>query len=409
MARTARVTPKEYIYHILTRGNNRQDIFRDDEYFKKYIELLLRYKEKYVFKLYHYVLMSNHVHLVLETTGKGGTLSEIMKGINLSYAQHYKRRYRHIGHFWQDRYKSILISKDKYLLACGSYVELNPVRAGIVENPKNYRWSSYNAYAYGKTDRVVSEHLIYSELSDDEDERMKKYRDVVKGMLRERSAMRGEMDRRGVYGGEDFLKRVESEYGLSAMISRVGRPKKNENGDNYNRPRFSIFRVSGGHDCFMKGENDMRCKKPAVLFIISLIIFLLSSALSYADWSNVPPPAVSTNWQLNGVSFTSSGDGWAVGTDNTNFRGVLLHYSGGTWSNVLPPAVSANWGLKGVSFTSSGDGWAVGTDSTNSIGVLLHYSGGTWSNVLPPAVSANWELTGVSFQLFRRWLGRWSG
>jgi len=87
--------------------------------------------------------MRNHIHFVLEPTAKGGKLSEIMKGINLSYAQYYKNKHRHIGHFWQDRYKSILISKDNYLLACGSYIELNPVRARIVEDPKDYRWSSY--------------------------------------------------------------------------------------------------------------------------------------------------------------------------------------------------------------------------------------------------------------------------
>ncbi|WP_176227336.1 transposase [Candidatus Hakubella thermalkaliphila] len=72
--------------------------------------MLQKYKEKYKFKLYHYALMKNHIHLVIETTGGSGKLSDIMKGINLSYAQHYKNKYRHIGHFWQDRYKSILIS-----------------------------------------------------------------------------------------------------------------------------------------------------------------------------------------------------------------------------------------------------------------------------------------------------------
>jgi len=77
----------------------------------------------------------------------GGAFSQIMKGINLSYAHHYKNRYKHTGHFWQDRFKSIVISKDEYLLACGSYVELNPVRARMVEDPKEYRWSSYRAKA----------------------------------------------------------------------------------------------------------------------------------------------------------------------------------------------------------------------------------------------------------------------
>ncbi|MCL5421595.1 MAG: transposase [Nitrospirae bacterium] len=139
MPRTARVSPSEHVYHVLTRGNNRQDVFEDEEDFRKYLELLFRYKEKYKFRLYHYALMTNHVHLVIEPSGGGGSLSEIMKGINLTYARHYKRKYNNTGHFWQDRYKSIIISKDDYLLACGSYVELNPVRAKIVEDPKEYK------------------------------------------------------------------------------------------------------------------------------------------------------------------------------------------------------------------------------------------------------------------------------
>src|SRR5450759_5270579 len=131
---------------------------------------------------------------------RGGGLAEIMKGINLSYAQHYKKKYKHIGHFWQDRYKSIIISKDDYLLACGSYVELNSVRARIVTDPKDYRWSSYNTYAYGKNNSFVDEHPIYRVLSEDESERSKKYRELVKGMLLEKDAMTGEMKGRVVYG-----------------------------------------------------------------------------------------------------------------------------------------------------------------------------------------------------------------
>jgi putative transposase len=228
MPRTARIAPKEHVYHILTRGNNRQDIFKDKKDYKKYIEILQRYKERYKFKLYHYVLMKNHVHLVLETIHGGGSLAEIMKGINLSYAQYYKNRYKHIGHFWQDRYKSIIISKDKYLLTCGSYVELNPVRARIVEDPKDYRWSSYNRYAYGKKDTVGDEHPIYKELSEDETERRKRYREFVKGILKEKNAMEGEMARRVVYGSEDFIKNLTREYRVEGVIRPKGRPKKDE-------------------------------------------------------------------------------------------------------------------------------------------------------------------------------------
>ncbi len=228
MPRASRIAPKEYIYHILTRGNNRQDVFKDEKDYRRYIDILQRYKDRYTFKLYHYVLMRNHIHLVLETTERGGSLAEIMKGINLSYVQYYKNKYKHTGHFWQDRYKSIIISKDDYLLACGSYVELNPVRARIVEDPKEYRWSSYNAYAYGKKDFVVDEHPIYRELSKGKTERRKKYREFVKGMIKDKGAMKGEMNRRAVYGSEDFVKEVTREYRVEAMIKPKGRPKKNE-------------------------------------------------------------------------------------------------------------------------------------------------------------------------------------
>ena len=80
MPRTARIAPREYVYHILTRGNNRQDIFKNEKDYRKYIEILQRYKDRYKFKIYHYVLMRNHVHLILEPTERGGTLAEIMKG-----------------------------------------------------------------------------------------------------------------------------------------------------------------------------------------------------------------------------------------------------------------------------------------------------------------------------------------
>jgi len=228
MPRTARIAPKEYVYHILTRGNNRQDIFKDERDYRKYLDLLLRYKERYKFKLYHYVLMRNHVHLVLELTNRGGTLAEIMKGINLSYAQYYKGRYRHTGHFWQDRYKSIIISKDDYLLACGSYVELNPVRAKVVEDPKEYKWSSYNAYAYGKKDGVVDDNPIYRGLSKNEAERRKRYREFIKGMLQGRKAMKGEMDRRLVYGSEAFTAKMKKRYEIEEAIKLRGRPRKDK-------------------------------------------------------------------------------------------------------------------------------------------------------------------------------------
>jgi len=228
MPRSARIAPQEQVYHLLTRGNNRQDVFGEAKDYQTYLEILSRYKERYAFKLYHYVLMTNHVHLILETVERGGTLADIMKGINLSYAQYYKTKYGHIGHFWQDRYKSILVSKDEYLLACGSYVELNPVRAKLSEDPKDYKWSSYPVYAYGKKDRLLDEHPIYQELSTEEKERRKAYREFVKGMLLSRDSMQGEMVGRIIYGNEIFLERIKALLGVEGRVRARGRPKRQE-------------------------------------------------------------------------------------------------------------------------------------------------------------------------------------
>ncbi len=138
MSRQPRIAPPNFIYHVITRGNNKQKTFFEDKDYEYYLHLLDKYKNRYKFALYHYVLMNNHVHLMIEPTEKG-TLSEIMKSINLSYVIYFRKQYGGIGHFWQDRFKSLLISNERYLLKCASYIELNPVKAGFVKNPKDYK------------------------------------------------------------------------------------------------------------------------------------------------------------------------------------------------------------------------------------------------------------------------------
>ncbi len=216
MPRHARIAPKEYVYHILTRGNNLQDVFKTEEDYKRYIDILQRYKECRSLDLFNLIFILDCYKVV-----------EIMKGINLSYVQYYKNKHGHIVHF----YKSILISKDDYLLACGSYVELNPVRARIVDDPKDYKWNSYNAYAYGKKEPTADEYPIYKNLSEDEGERRKKYREFVKGMIKKKGSMKGEMNRRAVYGSDNFIEEAAKEYIVEAVIKPKGRPKKKENED----------------------------------------------------------------------------------------------------------------------------------------------------------------------------------
>ena len=103
--------------------------------------------------------MNNHVHLIIEINNKATDLSKLMKRVNLFYYNHYKRKYGYAGHFWQDRFKSLLIEKSEYLLGCGLYIERNPVRAKIVDSAEKYPHSSYKYYAYGKEDRILDKDM----------------------------------------------------------------------------------------------------------------------------------------------------------------------------------------------------------------------------------------------------------
>lgn len=113
-------------------------------------------------------------------------------------------------------------------MACGSYAELNPVRANLVKDPKDYRWSSYNGYAFWKGDPIIDEHPIYQGLSRNGKERRKAYREFVKAMLVSKNVMKGEMERRVVYGGADFLKKTKQLFGVEETIRTQGRPSKQE-------------------------------------------------------------------------------------------------------------------------------------------------------------------------------------
>ncbi len=227
MPRNGRIAPQGYLYHIISRGNNSQSVFEDERDFRKYLKIIEKYKEKYFFKLYHYVLMSNHTHLILETTEEGGSLSEIMKSINLSYTLYYQIKYGYTGHLWQGRYKSIIVSKDEYLLACGSYVELNPVRARICENPEDYTWSSYLVYAYGEKDLLVDKHPVYDEMGRDEEESKRNYRKFVKEMLEKDKPYESEIENGIIYGNTEFVEEELKKHYTEKVVKPKGRPRKN--------------------------------------------------------------------------------------------------------------------------------------------------------------------------------------
>ncbi len=218
MPRIFRILPETGVFHILTRGNNRQTVFKDERDYKYYLYLLKLYKEEHRFLLYHYCLMTNHVHLILETTSETN-LSKLMKQLNLAYMYHFRKKYHYWGHFWQGRFKSLLIEKDEYLIACGRYVEFNPVRAKIVDNPKDYLWSSYRIYAYGLKDELVDTDPLYEDMGSTAKERQKNYRDSIGTKDKINFNLR-------FLGSDSFINRMEEQFGVKNLRNERGRPVK---------------------------------------------------------------------------------------------------------------------------------------------------------------------------------------
>lgn len=148
MARPPRIEFSGAFYHVIVRGNQRQDIFLDEQDRTEYLSRVSHYKEKTGFVLYSYVLMTNHIHLLIETLKS--PLSRIMQLLNFTYTQYFNRKYGKTGHLFQGRYKAILCDRDEYLLGLVRYIHLNPVRAKIVALPQQYLWSSHSEYLEGK-------------------------------------------------------------------------------------------------------------------------------------------------------------------------------------------------------------------------------------------------------------------
>lgn len=159
MTRSARKKSETGIYHIIVRGINRQEIFHDEEDRKRYLEILARIKKVSGCEIYAYVLMDNHVHLVIKE--KNESIGQIMKRVGTSYAYWYNQKYERIGHVFQDRYKSECIEDDQYLVTVVRYIHHNPVKAEMVKKPEHYKWTSCGTY-YGK--EVVLPDITETEL-----------------------------------------------------------------------------------------------------------------------------------------------------------------------------------------------------------------------------------------------------
>ena len=213
MSRPLRICFANGVFHITSRGNNREKIFLEEKDFLRYKALLRRYRAKFEFKLYAYCLMPNHVHLLIETS-PSGSISKIMHAINTAYAMYFNSKYDHVGHVFQGRFYSSIIDTEHYLLEVMRYMDLNPVRAEIVKRPEEYEWTSYHRCAKGRSDNLVDFHELYENLGEGDRDRQREYRKFVKERMEGGPGLWQPVYAYSIFiGGEDFVSRLTELYG----------------------------------------------------------------------------------------------------------------------------------------------------------------------------------------------------
>lgn len=174
MPRGPRVISASGVYHVMFRGINRMDILKDDQDNEKFLDILQKMNDNCEYETYAYCLMKNHIHLLIKEVND--SISRSMKRIGVSYSYYFNKKYQRVGHVFQDRYRSESIENERYLLACLRYIHNNPVKAKLVENPYEYRWSSYKEYVYDNSESaVVNSRFILEFFSKDKKEAIKAF------------------------------------------------------------------------------------------------------------------------------------------------------------------------------------------------------------------------------------------
>ena len=217
--------------HIIQRGNNRQSCFLDDTDRRKYLADLEKALHRHDVELHAWVLMSNHAHL-LATPRIDHALSRMMQTLGRRYVRWFNDRHERSGTLWEGRYRASLVESEGYLLSCMRYIELNPVRAGMVRHPGDYRWSSYAANARGAADPLVMPHPVYLALRGTTPERLSAYRRLCDRAIGkdDLTAIREAANSGTALGNEAFKDWIEAVIPCQARKQKTGRPHRKRAG-----------------------------------------------------------------------------------------------------------------------------------------------------------------------------------
>ena len=229
MARKPRFSLIGVPQHVIQRGNNRQACFFSNNDYLVYLDSLTDCAPRVACEIHAYVLMTNHVHLLV-TPRADNSVPALMQGLGQRYVRYVNLEHRRTGTLWEGRYKACLVEPEQFLLLCSRYIELNPVRAAIVKNPADYRWSSYRQNAFGGPTMAISPHREYLQLGATLAERQSVYRELFRQPLDTvllyniRLALNQEL----VLGTENFKNKIEKLAARAVRPGKVGRPQQQE-------------------------------------------------------------------------------------------------------------------------------------------------------------------------------------
>lgn len=227
MPRRARLVVPGIPWHIIQRGNNRSACFYADEDYHRYLDTLKEQAKKYDCLIHAYCLMTNHVHLLL-TPMHEESAALLMKHLGQRYVQYINRTYKRSGTLWEGRFRSCLAQSEEYVMACYRYIELNPVRAQMVEHPAEYPWSSYCANGEGKCNDMLTPHDEYLRLGRTVTSRIKNYRGLFSAHLEPEilDDIRQSTNGNYVLGSTRFKEEIANMLKRRVSPRRAGRPRK---------------------------------------------------------------------------------------------------------------------------------------------------------------------------------------
>lgn len=229
MARKPRFNLPGIPQHIIQRGNNREPCFFGTEDYVRYLGDLRGCAERTACAVHAYVLMTNHVHILVTPMQEYG-ISHLMQSLGRCYVRYINQAYQRTGTLWEGRYKASLVDSEAYLLTCMRYIEMNPVRASMVNHPAEYRWSSYGCNAQGRFDEVVKSHSLYAGLGPDPVQRQQAYRELFRQHLDpdDVHSIRETLNQEVALGREDFKKKISRMVDRRVSPGTPGRPRVEE-------------------------------------------------------------------------------------------------------------------------------------------------------------------------------------